>query len=141
MAVAVRYQDFVDRLGKGDHNLSTGVLKLLLSNTAPNVATHAGKADATEITPGNGYVAGGPTIASLAYAESGGTGSLTGTDVTITASGGSIGPFRYVILYNDTPTTPVADPLIQYWDYGSSITLLDGEAIIVDFGATILTIV
>ena len=65
--------------------------------------------------------------------------TVTGVDVVFTASGGSIGPFRYVVLYNDTPTSPL-DPLIAYWDYASSITLLTGETFTVDFGASLFTI-
>lgn len=53
-------------------------------------------------------------------------------DVVFTASG-SMGPFRYAILYDDTLT---GDPLIGYWDYGSSITLASGETFTVDFDAT-----
>ena len=56
-------------------------------------------------------------------------------DVTFTASGGSIGPFRYVVLYNDTPTSP-ADPLIGYYDYGTNITITSGNSFTVDFDAT-----
>ena len=138
MAAAVKFQKFVRDLGLGVHNLDTGALKVYLTNAAPNVATSAVKADLADIAAGNGYVAGGADITGV-YAESGGTGTLTATDVTFTASGGTIGPFRYAILYNDTPTSP-ADPLIQYWDYGSAITLADGETFTVDFGASVLTL-
>lgn len=138
MASFVKYQKFVRDLGLGVHNLDTGALKILLSNTAPNVSTHTVKADVTEISAGSGYSAGGTDITGV-YAESAGVGTLTATDITFTASGGAIGPFRYAILYNDTPSSP-ADPLIGYYDYGSSITLADGESLTVDFGANVFTI-
>ena len=138
MAAAVKFQKFVRDLGLGVHNLDTGALKVYLTNAAPNAATHTVKADLADIAAGNGYVAGGADITGV-YAESGGTGTLTATDVTFTASGGTVGPLRYAILYNDTPTSP-ADPLIQYWDYGSAITLADGETFTVDFGASVLTL-
>lgn len=138
MAAAVKFQKFVRDLGLAVHNLDTGALKVYLTNAAPNAATHTVKADLADIAAGNGYVAGGADITGV-YAESGGTGTLTATDVTFTASGGAVGPFRYAILYNDTPTSP-ADPLIQYWDYGSAITLADGETFTVDFGASVLTL-
>ena len=138
MAAAVKFQKFVRDLGLGVHNLDTGALKVYLTNAAPNAATHAVKADLADIAAGNGSVAGGADITGV-YAESGGTGTLTATDVTFTASGGTVGPFRYAVLYNDTPTSP-ADPLIQYWDYGAAITLADGETFTVDFGASVLTL-
>jgi len=110
----------------------------MLSNSAPNVATHETRSQVTEISGGSGYTSGG-TDTQNATSRSGGTTSVTGVDFTFTASGGTIGPFRYAILYNDTPTSP-ADPLIAYWDYGSSISLLDTETLDVDFGSSLFTI-
>jgi len=140
MATYVKYQNFVEDLGKGVHNLAAAgdTVKVALTNAAPNVATHTVLANITEISAGNGYTAGGDDI-QQDYTETGGTGTMTGVDVTFTASGGVIGPFQYVVLYNDTPVSP-ADPLIAYWDYGSSVTLNDGESFTVDFGASVLTI-
>ena len=140
MASFNKYQQFVEDLGNKVHDLvgTDDTIKVLLSNTAPNAATHAVKADASEISAGNGYTAGGEDTQNSG-SESGGTLTVTGTDVTWTASGGTIGPFRYVILYNDTPASP-ADPLIGWWDYGSSITLQAGETFTADFGASLFTI-
>jgi hypothetical protein len=95
------------------------------------------KADLAEITNEHGYA--GPVDVQNAASASSGVITVTATDVTITASGGTVGPFQYVVLYNDTPSDPV-DPLIGYWDYGSSVTLQDGESIKVDFGASLLTV-
>jgi hypothetical protein len=134
MAAFNKFQNFVQDLGRGVHNLNSNALKILLTNTAPN-ATNTVKADLTEISAGNGYSAGGAALSGVSYSQSSGTGKLTGTDPVIAATGGSIGPFRYAVLYNDTPTSP-ADPLIGYWDYGSSITLLDGESLTVDLDGT-----
>ena len=116
-----------------EHDLfgTTDTLNVYLSNTAPNVATHTVKADLAEVSTGNGY--SGPQDTQNDSTRSGGTVTLTGVSLTITASGGSIATFRYVVLYNDTPTTPNADPLIAYWDYGSALTLADGESISIKF--------
>lgn len=139
-ATYTKFQDFVEQLGKGVHQLHAAghTFKVYLSNAAPNVATHTVKADIAEISAGNGYAAGGVDIQND-YTESGGIGTMTAVDVVITASGGSIGPFRYAIIYNDTPTSP-ADPLMAYYDYGSAITIQDLESFTVDFGASLHTI-
>lgn len=138
MASFVKFEVFTENLAEKVHDLDLDTLKVLLSNTAPNAATNTVKADITEISAGNGYTAGGTDVQN-ATSRSGGTTSITGVDVVWTASGGSIGNFRYVVLYNDTPTSP-ADPLIGYWDYGSSITLAAGETFTVDFGSSIFTL-
>lgn len=130
MATYNKFYDFVDQLGRGKHALGTDTFKCYLSNTAP-AATNTVKADIAEISAGNGYTAGGAD-AQVAWSETSGTATATGTKIAWTASGGTIGPFRYVILYNDSQTSP-ADPLVCWWDYGSSITLNDGESFSVKF--------
>lgn len=139
MASFNKFQQFAEDIGKGVHNLDTGALKIMLVNSPAPVATNSVKADLTEISAGNGYAAGGMTLDTVDFEQTSGTAALSAADEVLTASGGTIGPFQYVVLYNDTPTSP-ADPLIGWWDYGSSITLNDGEAFTTDFGATILTI-
>jgi hypothetical protein len=138
MASYVKYQQFAEDVANKVHDLfgTNDVLKVALTNAAPNVATHAVLADITEIGAGNGYTAGGADTQNDGT-ETTGTLTVAGVDVTWTASGGTIGPFRYVVLYNDTPTSP-ADPLIAYWDYGSSITLQIGETFTTDFTGNVL---
>lgn len=140
MAAFNKYNVFVENLAEKVHNLASDTLKVMLSNTAPNAATHAVRADATEIAGGNGYTSGGNQSTQSSSSQTGGTYTLvTGDPATWTAAGGTIGPFRYAILYNDTPTSP-ADPLIGWWDYGSSVTLGIGETFTVDIGASTLTL-
>lgn len=135
MAAFVKFQSLTEALAEKVHNLGSDTLRVMWTNSAPNAATAAVKADLTEISAGNGYTAGGTAVTITSSAQSGGTYKLIGNDVVFTASGGSFAAARYAVLYNDTPTSP-ADPLIGYWDYGSSFTLLDGESITVDFDAT-----
>jgi hypothetical protein len=143
VAAYVKYNQFRSDLYNKVHDLlgtagsGADTCKVMLSNTAPNVATHAVRADVVEISAGSGYTSGGSSIANVG-SMSGGTFTLVATDVVFTAAGGSIGPFRYAIVYNDTPTAP-ADPLVAYFDYGSSITLNDTETFTVDFGANLFT--
>lgn len=138
MAAFNKFEAFSEHLAEKVHNLDTDTLKVYLSNAAPNAATHTVKADLAEISAGFGYTAGGPDTLN-ATSRTGGTTSVVGTDVVVTAAGGSIGPFRYAVLYNDTPTGPT-DPLIGWWDYGSAVTLNAGESFTVDFGTEMFTI-
>jgi hypothetical protein len=130
MAAANKFNDFVDQLGLAKHNLNTDTLNVMLTLTAP-VATNSIKSDLTEIAAGNGYTAGGQDTQNT-WAEASGTGTMTGTKVVWTASGGAIANFRYVALYNDTQTSPV-DPLVLWWDNGSTVTLASGETFSVKF--------
>jgi len=134
MAVYNKFENFMDHLFDKVHDLlgTNDLLKIYLSNTAPLV-TNTLKADIAEISAGNGYTAGGEDTQNSG-AEATGIFTLTGTKVVWTASGGTIGPFQFVVLYNDTPTSP-ADPLIAWWDYGSALTLQDGETFTVKFNA------
>lgn len=131
MATFNKFQDFSEQLTRGTQNFASDTYKVALSNTLP-VATNTAFANITEISAGNGYTAGG-TATTISISESSGTTTVSGTQVVFTASGGSIGPFRYVVLYNDTTTTPVNKPLVGWWDYGSAVTLADTETFTVKF--------
>lgn len=135
MATYNKFQDFVEQLGLKEHNLNTDTLKVFLTNEAPLV-TDTVKADIADITEENGYPAGGTDIQNV-WSEAAGVGTLSGTDVVFTASGGSFGPFRYAVIYNDTNAT---DRLVCWWDYGSSISCNNTETLTVDFAAAIFTI-
>lgn len=132
MAAYNKFQQFVEDLVAGVHDFDAHTFKIMLTNTAPS-ATNTVKANLTEISAGNGYTAGG-TATTMSVSEASGTAKVTGSDVVFTATG-PVGPFRYAVLYNDTPTSP-ADPLIAWWDYGSSISLANTETFTVDFDGT-----
>ena len=134
MATYNKIQDYTEQLNKAVHNWSSHTFKAMLTNSAP-VATNTVFANLTEISAGNGYTAGGMTLDTVTLSETTGTAKVTIADEVLTASGGSIGPFRYVAIYNDTATSP-ADALVCWYDYGSSITVGDGESFTIDFDAT-----
>jgi len=121
-----------------DFRAAQDIVKVLLTNTAP-VATNSITGDLVEIADGNGYIEGGIDIQND-QSESSGTLTVTSAaDPVFLAAGGTIGPFRYVAMYNSTPSTPLG-PLMGWWDYGSNVTLQDGETFTVDFGASVFTI-
>ena len=129
MATFNKFNPFVQELAKGTHNLNTNTLKIMLTNVAPS-ASNALKSDLTELSAGNGYTAGGNTATYVSGTQTSGTYKLILSDpATWTATGGSVGPFRYAVLYNDTAASK---NLIGWWDYGSSVTLADGEQFVVD---------
>jgi hypothetical protein len=138
MATYQKFNAFTENQLTSNIDWNADTFKVMLTNTAP-LSTNSVKADLTEIAAGNGYAAGGSVPSGvgngITVTRSGGTTKVVGGDVVFTASGGTIGPFRYAVLYDDTPTSP-ADPLVAFWDYGSSVTLNNAETFTVDFDAT-----
>ena len=137
MATFNKINDFVEDIAEKKHDLSSDTLMVALSNTAPGSETNDPTAD------GNGVLA---NVTEISYTNlssreittssssvSSGTYKLILTDLVLTASGGSVEPFRYVYIYNDTAAN---DELICYYDYGSSITLNDGDTFTIDFDGT-----
>lgn len=136
MASFNKFECFVGDVGDKVHDLDADTLKVYLTNNAPSASADSVKADLAGISEENGYA---PADSQNGWSEASGTGTLTAVDYEWTASGGSFGPLRYAVLYNDTPTSP-ADPLVAWWDHGSSITINAGEKFKVDFGASVLTL-
>lgn len=132
-----KFHTFTQALGQEKHNFTTGAgdtLRILLLNTAPSASLDAVKIDLpTDISTGGGYTQGlGLAVGTYTWNTSSGTVSMiASTDpLSFTASGASVGPFQYAVLYNDTA---LSDELIGYWDLGSAITLVDGQTIQFDF--------
>jgi hypothetical protein len=138
MASFVKFEAFTEHLAEKVHNLDADTLKVYLTNATPNVATNTVKADLAEITMTNeaNHGAGGADTQN-STSRSGGVTSVVGVDATFLATGGTVGPFAYAVLYNDTTAS---DNLIGYWPYGSAITLADGEDLLVNFGSSMFTI-
>jgi hypothetical protein len=136
MASFNKFRQFVEDLAHGVHELDSHAFKVALTNTAPTT-TQAVFTTTSFPAPAsaNGYPARGGDASITSSGQSTGTYKLVLGDVAFTATGGQLGPFQYVVLYNDSPSTP-ADPLIGWWDRGSSITLEDAETFTVDFSAT-----
>lgn len=141
MATITVVNDFYEDVLNGVHNLSSNVLQVALSNTAPASEVPDPTAD------GNGVLANVTQVAYTNYTDdlttdrvlegvavvlTSGTAVLDANDFTITASGGALATFQYVYLFNQTATN---DELIAVWDHGSAISLANGESVDVDFGA------
>jgi len=111
-------------------------IALCAAANAP-VATNSVLANLTEINYTNLITsgAGSRALTLASSAQSGGTYTLDFNDITLTASGGAVATFRYVVIYDDTPTSP-ADPLVCWFDYGSDVTLASGETLTITFNAS-----
>ena len=132
MAAYNKFYDFTEQQLIGTHDWDANTFKIMLVNSPAPVQTNTIKSNLTEISAGNGYTAGG-TATTITVSETTGTSTVQGTQVVFTASGGSIGPFQYAVLYNDTATNK---NLVAWWDYGSSVTLAATETFTVKFNNT-----
>ena len=123
-----KFNSFVEAIAEKVHNLGSDSLMIALTNAAnAPTATDAVLTDLTEIA----YTyCSSRAITITSSSQTGGTYKLVLQDLTLSASGGAVGPFRYVVIYNDTAAS---DELIGWYDYGSEITLNDGEDLDIDF--------
>ena len=121
-----KFNSFTEAVAEKVHNLGADTLEVALTNTLP-VNTNTVLANITQIT----YTfLNARTLTVSSSAQTSGVYKLTIADKTLTSTGGSTGPFRYVVLFNQTATN---DELIGWYDYGSSITLGDGESLLLNF--------
>ena len=127
MATYTKVNSFVEALAEKVHNLGSDTLKVALTNTAP---TAAGTTKLADLTGGITSGFDGMTITTSSSGQTSGTYKLVLTDLTMTATG-SVGPFRYVVIYNDSATNK---EVICYFDYGSEVTLASGDTFKLDFG-------
>lgn len=133
MASYVKVDKFVLNLGKAVINLGTDQLKVALTNTLPTAASDNQYSDLTSPLPTTNLSGATPfNVTTTSFTQTSGTSKLILADLVLTATG-SVGPFRYVVLYSDTATNK---ELIGFYDYGASITLLTGETFTIDFDAS-----
>ena len=133
MSTVTKFHSFIEKVHEGVFNLGSDTIKVMLTADAPSLSWDE-KADVTgELSTSSGYTAGGATLTVTTSAQSSGLYTLIANDVTWTASGGSIGPFRYAIFYDDTAS---GDPLLWYVDYGYLITVSSGQTFTVDLDQT-----
>lgn len=127
MATYNKFEGFVGYLGLAAINCNTDTFNIYLTNNAPSASADDVIGDLAGISEENNYAAADVTNT---YSEASGTGTCGATDVVWTASGGTFGPGRYVVMYDDTHAS---DILVCWWDYGSSVTVQDGETFTADF--------
>lgn len=132
MSAYNKFNSFVEALAEKVHNLGSDVIKLALTNVAP-AAGNTQLSNITEISYTN---CSARTVTVLSSSQTAGVYSLVLQDLILTATGGTVGPFRYVVVYNDTATNK---ELIAWYDYGTAITLADGETLTVDFGTNLFS--
>ena len=123
----IKFNSFIEAVYEKKHNLATDQLKVALTNTLPNAA-NAVLADITEIAYTN---LSSRNITTTSSSQTAGVYKLIVNDLTLSATG-SVATFRYVVVYNDTATNK---ELIGYFDYGSSISMVNGESLLIDFSA------
>lgn len=130
MASFTKFNPFVEQLAEKVHNLGSDQLVVFLTTNAnAPTATMAQLSEVTQISYTN---LSSRNISTSASSQSSGTYKLVLTDLVLTASG-SVATFRRVGIYNDTATN---DELVCHFDYGSDVTLANGETFTLDFDGT-----
>lgn len=131
MATFNKFNSFVEACAEKVHNLGADTLTVALCAAAnAPVATNTQLSQLTQISYAN---CSSRVITTTSSSQTSGTYKLVLSDLVLTASGGNIATFRYVVIYNDTATN---DELIGWYDYGSDVTITSGNTFTIDFDAT-----
>lgn len=126
-----KFNSFVEAEAEKSHNLGSDAITVFMTAAAnAPVASNTVLANLTQIDYTN---CSARTLTVTTSSQTAGTYTLDANDLVLTASGGNVGPFRYVGLYNDTATN---DELIGWYDYGSDLTLAAGETLTIAFNAS-----
>ena len=135
MATYNKFQCFVEDLAEKKHNLASDTLKVAFSNAsnAPSASLDKKLADITTIAS---PAVDNTTLSVTSSSQTNGTYTLVLEDKLLTATG-DVGPFQYVIIYNDDATN---DELIAWYDYGSEITLHANDTFKLDFGTELFSL-
>jgi len=135
MATFTKFNSFVEAVAEKVHNLGSDQIKVALTDVAP-ISSNTILANITEISYTNCSTR---NITTTSSTQTGGLYSLVVVDLILTATGGSVGPFRYIVIYNDTATNK---ELIGFYDFGGSTTITDGNTFTIDFSEadTLLTL-
>jgi len=133
MAAYNKFHSFVEAMAEKKHKLDTDQLRVALTNTAPGAGNQV-LADIAEIVYTN---LSSRALTTLSSAHTNGVYALEVQDLVLTAVGGNVGPFRYIVIYNDTAP---ADELICWYDRGESITMGQNETLTLDFGPNLFTL-
>ena len=111
--------------------IATHTLKAILMNSAFafDRDAHATLADVTasQIATGSGYTQNNKALSGVSVTEDdvNDRAQLTCDDVTFTASGGDIGPFGSMIIYDDDDAN---DAVLGCIDFGTDYTIADGSS-------------
>lgn len=122
--------------GSEIHNLTSDTLKLAFTDTAPTTATHVYADIASPLTLTNLLTS--PTLTGTGYTQSTGTATLASSTWTGTSQTGNFGPFRYIVVYNDSAANK---NVLGWYDYASELTLngLNADQLVITFPSGILT--
>ena len=137
MATYGKFNQTVEDWMEGVYTSSTDQFTVALTTNAnAPVATNSVLADLTEIAYTN---LSSRNITTSSSGQTSGTFTQLFTDLVLTASG-AVATFRHVVIYNNTPTSP-ADPLLARFDFGSDLTLANGETLTIDWTTSSWTVV
>ena len=121
-------QNFALLLATKEIDFDNDVFKAILcTGTTFDVDTDLEYSDVsgTELATGNGYTAGGQTmtIPAITVDDTNNDARSEPSNVSYTASGGNIGPYQRVIIYDDTVTD---DPIYVCIIYDAPRTITSG---------------